>query len=217
MGRKFNWESTASPPTNPKNTASAFAQWVYKESHYTNHGQLSNHQNKLQGRSAHLAIDNFFRMSWAERYLESDTLSDWIIEHTESDAREGKYFDASSLLINGNPMHCSPDLILRHKSKNQVLIIERKTTFVPVPKIPVNGWPNVQAQLWAYAWMDCVLDADEVILVGQLWHHQRNKTLIMCHSHPIWKRNDKEFHKKCVSWFNLFGGKFVNIKHNKKH
>jgi hypothetical protein len=212
MGRKYNWEATASLPTKPKNTASDFAQWVYKESRYTSQAPLSSYQNKLQGRSAHLAIDNFFRMSWAEQYLESDTLSDWIIEHTESDGRNGKFFYANSLLIDDKPMRCSPDLILRHKSKNKVLIIERKTTSVPIPKIPIDGWPNVQAQLWSYAWMDCVLDADEVILVGQLWHRMNNRTIVMCHSHPIWKRDEQEFHNKCTSWFELYGGKFVNLK-----
>ena len=58
--------------------------------------------------------------------------------------------------------------------------------------------------------MDCVLDADEVILVGQLWHRMHNRTIVMCHSHPIWKRDDQEFHDKCISWFELYGGKFVN-------
>jgi len=211
MAFKYNWENTATPPEKPKNTASAFSQWVYKESHhYSNTNTLSSFENKLQGRRAHLAIDNFFRMSWAENHLDSDDLSDWTIEHTEGDARSGKYYQASCLQINGKPMHCSPDLILRHKTKDQVLIIERKTTYVPIYKMPEDGWPNVQAQLWSYSWMDCVADADEVILICQLWQNQRNGTLIMFDEHSLWKRDDNEFHNRCLSWFNTYGGEFVS-------
>ena len=214
MYEKLNWEKTADPPSSPSNTASAFSQWVYQESKYksTNINTLTDYHNKKQGREAHLSIDNFFRMDWAAKHLNSDTASDWIIEHTESDARLGKFYYSNSLSINGKPMHCSPDLILRHKHRDQVLIIERKTTFVPEPKIPIDGWPNVQAQLWCYAWIDDLLDAKEVTLVGQLWHRMRNKCLIMCHSHPVWKRSDKRFHNKCLSWFNAYGGEFNNIK-----
>ena len=213
MSQKHNWEESAKTPENPINNASSFAQWVFRESRYTyDSNSLSEQKHKQQGRAAHLAIDNFFRMDWARNNLESDSSSDWIIEHTEADGRAGRYFEARSLLINNKPLNCSPDLILRHKEKSQVVIIERKTTFVPSPRIPPNGWPNVQAQLWCYSWMDLLLDVEEVILVGQLWHHIGGEAFSMCDTHPMWKRDDKEFNEKCLSWFKLYGGKFINLK-----
>jgi len=211
MTQKYNWEITAKKPTNPKNKASSFAQWVFEQSNDRSRKQNSiiEQINKKKGRAAHLAIDHFFQMDWARNNLDSDTSSDWIIEHTESDARTGKYYQANSLKINGKALNCSPDLILRHKEQNKVVIIERKTTFVPAPKIPINGWPNIQAQLWCYSWMDSMLDVDEVILVGQLWHHISREAVSLCHTHPMWKRDDKEFNERCLRWFELYGGEFV--------
>ncbi len=218
MSPKSNWEITAKKPTNPINNASSFAQWVFKQSKYTSTNPLSEHKNKQKGRAAHLAIDNFFRMEWARNNLESDSITDWIIEHTEIDGRVGKYYKASSLLINSKPLLCSPDVILRHKKKNQVVIIERKTTFVPSPFIPASGWPNVQAQLWCYSWIDYLLDVDEVILVGQFWHHIGREAFAMCDHHPMWKKDDKKFNEKCLSWFKLYGGEFKKLKkQNKKN
>jgi hypothetical protein len=210
MSQKYNWEKQAKIPANPINNASSFAQWVFIESRYTVSNPNSENKNKIQGRVAHLAIDNFFRMQWAHDNLESDSVSDWIIEHTETDGRHGKYYNASSLVINDKPLNCSPDLILRHKEKNRAVIIERKTTEVPPPLIPANGWSNVQAQLWCYSWIDCMLDVEEVTLVGQLWHRvSRKKGLCyMCDFHQMWKRDDKDFHEKSLSWFRLYGGEF---------
>ena len=206
MAQKHNWEITAKKPTDPKNNASSFAQWVYRESKLTRSKPNSENKYKQKGKAAHLAIDNFFRMKWAENNLESDSISDWIIEHTETDGRAGKYYKASGLLINNKPLNCSPDLILRHKKKNQAVIIERKTTFVPSSLIPSSGWPNVQAQLWCYSWIDYLSDVEEVILVGQLWHHMRAEAFTMYDNHTMWKRDDKEFNERCSSWFKLYGG-----------
>ena len=206
MTQKYNWEITAKKPTNPKNKASSFAQWVYRESKLPRSKPQSENKYKQKGKAAHLAIDNFFRMKWAMNNLESDSISDWIIEHTETDGRAGKYYKASGLLINNKPLNCSPDLILRHKKKNQAVIIERKTTFVPSSLIPSSGWPNVQAQLWCYSWIDYLSDVEEVILVGQLWHHMRGEAFTMYDNHTMWKRDDKEFNERCSNWFKLYGG-----------
>ena len=82
MTQKYNWEITAKKPTNPINNASSFAQWVYRESKLTRSKPQAENKYKQKGKAAHLAIDNFFRMKWAENNLESDSISDWIIEHT---------------------------------------------------------------------------------------------------------------------------------------
>jgi len=203
-----NWEFKAIAPTKPINNASSFAQWVFEESNSRTSASHSDNKYRQKGRAAHLAIDNFFRMEWARSHLNSESLSDWVIEHTEKDGRAGKYFMASSLTINGKPLNCSPDLILRHKEKSQVLIIERKTTFVPYSRIPFNGWPNLQAQLWCYSWMNSLLNVSEVILVGQIWRHIGGDAFTMCDNHFIYKRSDKKFNQRCQHWFELYGGKF---------
>ena len=73
------------------------------------------------------------------------------------------------------------------------------------PMVPAKGWPNVQAQLWCYSWIDSMLDVDEVILVNQVWTAKGNGYFI-CNYHPMWKRDDKEFNERCSNWFKLYGG-----------
>jgi len=215
------WLNNANTPVNPDPLASKFADWVYENSN-TNSKKIklpweSKHHLMKLGKIAHEDIDLFFSLKWAQEKLKEGTASDWKIIFTDRKAKNGKIFHANSLQINGESMRCVPDAVLEHKYKNKILIIERKTTYVPSPKIPVDGWPNVQAQLWCYSWIDDWLDFDEVILVSQLWYRYKGG-LTLCHDHPMWKRDDERFHTQCVSWFAKYGGKFSLFKrksHNK--
>ena len=69
------------------------------------------------------------------------------------------------------------------------LVFTWKDTFVPEPRIPVDGWPNVEAQLWCYSWIDEFVTAKDVIMVGQLWHRHFN-AIQLCYRHPYWRRSD---------------------------
>lgn len=210
MSLIYNWKSKAIKPKEPVNTASAFAQWVFEQSNdQTRVPNLSTQREKMQkGSYAHLVIDNYFKYRQANSInYQSKSISDWIIEHTEEDGRAGKFYKASNLLVNDKPLNCSPDVVLRHKSKSQVIIIERKTTFQKNPQIPALGWPNVQAQLWCYSWIDSMLDIDEVLLVNQVWI-AKSIGYFVCSRQPTWKKGDSEISNKCLSWFKLYGGKF---------
>ena len=208
MSQIYNWESKAVKPKNPTNTASSFAQWVFEQSVDQSQAPdfFAQKHNMQKGSEAHLTIDNFFRQQWANKLnVGSESASDWIVEHTEQDGRAGKYYNASSLVVNNEPLHCSPDVVLRHKTKSQVVIIERKTTNNKNPIIPAKGWPNVQAQLWCYSWIDSMLDVDEVFLVNQVWAGFAFSYRLSKY-HPMWKRGDKEIDENCLNWFTLYGG-----------
>jgi len=207
-----NWESEAIKPDNPKNTASAFAQWVFKQSvdQIRTPNPFIQRENMQRGTEAHKIIDAFFKKEWPNKMnVHSKSSSDWIVEHTEEDGIAGKFYKASSLVVNGKPLHCSPDLVLRHKTKNQKIIIERKTTVNSNPIVPAKGWPNVQAQLWCYSWIDSMLDVEEVFLVNQIWANHWGKYYLSGY-HPMWKKGDKDFNNKCLNWFRLYGGEFIN-------
>jgi hypothetical protein len=210
MSQIYNWESKAVKPEEPVNTASAFAQWVFEQStYYRPKLYFAREKTMQQGIEAHQLIDYFFRYEWPNKLnVASNSASDWIVEHTEQDGTEGKYYKASSLVVNDEPLHCSPDVLLRHKTKSQVIIIERKTTTNKNPIIPAKSWPNVQAQLWCYSWIDSILDVDEVILVNQVWAGFAS-SYRLSNYHPMWKRDDKEINDKCLIWFELYGGKFI--------
>ena len=202
-----NWESKAVKPDNPINTASSFAQWVFEQStHYKAQKSFVQRKNMQQGIEAHQTIDVFFKKQWTNKInVHSESASDWIVEHTDEDGRAGKFYKASSLVVNNKPLHCSPDVVLRHKTKSQIIIIERKTTTNKNPIVPAKGWPNVQAQLWCYSWIDSTLDVDEVFLVNQVWAGFAWSHRLSGY-HPMWKRGDRELSNKCLSWFRLYGG-----------
>ena len=207
-----NWEAKATKPDNLKNTASAFSQWVFEQS--VDQKRASNvfiqRENIQRGAEAHKIIDAFFREEWSNKInVHSKSATDWIVEHTEEDGLAGKFYKASSLVVNNKPLHCSPDLVLRHKTKSRKLIIERKTTANSNPMVPAKGWPNVQAQLWCYSWIDSMLDVDEVFLVNQVWGRSWGG-YFLCKYHPMWKKGDKDYNDRCLNWFRLYGGEFVN-------
>ena len=210
MSQIYNWESKAIRPLDAVNTASAFSKWVFEQSvDYKVQDFFIQSKNMKLGIDAHQSIDDFFRREWSNKLdVGSDSPSDWIVEHTEQDGRAGKFYKASSLKVNNKPLHCSPDVLLRHKSKSQVVIIERKTTRNNYHTIPAKGWPNVQAQLWCYSWIDSILDVDEVFLVNQVWWRWGRvvQGLRLRNYHPMWKRGDKAISDKCLKWFKLYGG-----------
>jgi hypothetical protein len=120
------------------------------------------------------------------------------------DIPKSKVFQASSLRVGGFAMRCIPDAILRHRNKAEYLIIERKTT--NKVKVPVEGWPNVEAQLWCYSLIDELQEADEVHLIGQLWRRKFPQSLQLVHTHFLWKRSDRRHHEFCLELFVEYGG-----------
>lgn len=107
----------------------------------------------------------------------------------------------SRLTFNGDPLWGAPDVVYRHKSSGELLVVERKASDRP---IPVNGWPNLRAQLWAYGHIDDFVDAPMITLIGEVWgifngHLGRRGVL-------RWRQADKEFDAENMELFSLYGG-----------
>ncbi len=214
-----NWLEKAEVPIKPKALPSSFADWVYRASHGNKKNDVSDDSRIKQrlnlGKIDESLIERFKMYQWTQNFLNIDerTKSDWrpvfIDDGSWKRTGEGVPYKASSLSVKGKPLLCVPDAVLENAKDGRILIIERKTTRTPEPKIPKNGWPNVEAQLWCYSWIDDFLDAEEVLLVGQLWHctsFKRAKSL--CLRHPAWRRSDQEHHARCLKWFEKYGGEF---------
>lgn len=201
---------SAAPPSDPAPLASRFADWVYRSSQCPSHARTEDRtarQTRVDlGRVSHHEIDQFFRLEWTKRHLAEPEPSEWEIIFTESDASKGVHYIASRLTVGGSPVRCVPDVVLKHKSTGKVLIIERKTTYKEDADIPEAGWPNVEAQLWCYSWIDDWTDALDILLIGQLWRRYRNG-LVLSRRHPSWKRSDLNHEMRCAGWFKRYGGK----------
>lgn len=73
----------------------------------------------------------------------------------------------SSLTFNGTPMLGKPDYVFLSRQKRIAIVVEIKTSNA---NLEADGWPNLRAQLWAYAQLDIIREAaDKVILIGEIW------------------------------------------------
>lgn len=206
-GFPLDWYRTAQPPAIAQPQASAFANWVFEQSVGKRYVPLKRgraHRLKL-GQITHRDIELFLKLTWTRTILGRDSESDWVTEFCDNTVTPEKTFQATRLIVHGLPIRCVPDVVLRRRDNSKYMIIERKATFVAEPHIPADGWPNVEAQLWCYSWIDEWEKADEVLLVGQLWHRTRGG-IALCHNPPVWKRSDEEHHRRCMKWFRRYGG-----------
>jgi hypothetical protein len=208
-----DWANRATPPRRPTNQAWAFADWVFEQS--TGHCYLhpettASRRNRLSlGKVNHAHIELFMQFNWTRRFLSGISAGEWRVLFADDTPKPKRIFTASSLVVNERPLCCVPDLVMRHALAGTVLIIERKTTAVPEPFIPKEGWPNVEAQLWCYSMIDDWRDTPDVRLVGQLWWRHRGG-LQLCHEHPAWRRSDPNHQARCKCWFQRYGGKVID-------
>jgi hypothetical protein len=210
MNRPLSWYDRAITPLSPQPQASKFADWVFensvRRSDWEPLDERERKKNMKLGSDLHRDIDLFLQSTWAKNLLGADANEHWSKYFV--DDGNSRNFTAPYLRVYGKPVGCRPDLVLQNVQANKFIVIERKTTFVPEPRVPSSGWPNVKAQLWCYSWIEEFLDANEVLLVGQLWRRLGHEALVMFHQHSYWRRGDVEHHDECLKWFNRYGGTF---------
>lgn len=102
----------------------------------------------------------------------------------------------SALQVKGKPLWGAPDLVFRRKNDGAILIVERKASN---RDIPADGWPNLRAQLWAYAQIDDWVDAVPITLIGEIWGFDGNRVFLR--KVLRWNSGDPMF---CASNAELF-------------
>ncbi len=211
----INWFDRALPPVHAVPKASSFSDWVFRASNeiQSQETEASDYRKKRmeQGKIDHKLIENFMQSNWVESSIGIGSASNWKLTFADDGRGSIKIFRASRLTVKGKPLRCVPDAVLHNEVTNTFMVIERKTTRRLEPQIPTNGWPNVQAQLWCYSWIDDWIDAQEVLLVGQLWRRTINRGKILCKSHSLWKRSNESHQENCAKWFERYGGKIGEL------
>lgn len=190
--------------------ATDFADWVFQR---TNPGYRRPEPSEFGmpllrlGKMDHERISQFFATSRGRSNLSDSNSNNWTLVFADDQGDENsKTFDASRLSVKGQFLRCKPDCVLKHKSTGEIIIIERKTTFIPNERIPDSGWPNVEAQLWCYSWVDDWYYAPRVTLVQQYWIRQKRSGLSLHHNQPVLLRNDQAHERRCADWFRAYGG-----------
>ncbi len=135
-------------PLEPPGSVTAFTRWVHEL--YT---QESLPQSIALGR----AVDR----ELATALLTPNASGRWkLIYNGMGDKREN-FYAIPSLEVSGRPLKAAPDLVFKESHTGRILIIEVKTTELA---IPAGGWPDVRAQLWAYAQIPDFKRAPEILL-----------------------------------------------------
>jgi hypothetical protein len=215
-GLKRMWAKAltpARPTTTRRPTASAFANWVFDQTVTRKEGTCSAQaleratwkKRLALGVATHQDIELFRMHCWTQAHLKNVAHSEWKLFFADNQSRSNRPFIASRLKVDGVPVRCIPDVVVHRPIDSTFIIIERKTTTVPEPFIPAQGWPNVEAQLWCYSWMDDFRSAARVILVSQIWQRTRGG-LSLCHEHAYWQRGSDVHEKRCEAWFRRYGG-----------
>lgn len=125
----------------------------------------------------------------------------WKLVHDGVRGTFDKGFPITSLTVDGVPLRGIPDLVFRERKTGRILIVELK---VSSAELPSDGWPNLRAQLWAYARIQRWVTAPEILLAGEVWSHdssspRRRQTY-------FWRSDDPLLNEECLELFISYGG-----------
>lgn len=189
-------------------TASEFARWVFevskpaKQRHIADDDWVPAERIMRLGEVDHAEIDRI-KSSIPNELI--GVAADYVVDFV--DGGSDVSFLASDLLIRGVPVRGRPDLVLRHRSKDHVIIVERKTTRlrrpVDIAETSRGTWRNIEAQLWCYSHLDPWREAERVTLIGEIWILQGG-ALSRAIEPLVWWKDDQEHSDACRALFKRY-------------
>ena len=200
-GRRFDYEKLVARarqrlPRKTYGTVTDFTSWIYEL-----YGVKRKPETLLHGQAAEALI--------YKSRIPQPRSSTWELVHCgmHGAARGAQRipeceYRASSLVVNGRPLRASPDYVFREQAgargSERIVIVEVKHSQAP---IPVDLWPNVRAQLWAYSKIDAFSNASEILLVGEVWGGMKSLGLRKSAS---WRRGDEQLEFECAQLFTVY-------------
>jgi hypothetical protein len=124
---------------------------------------------------------------------------EWEVIYEDPLNGEGQIKLISALTVNGRPLKGRPDIVYREKATGKIVVVERKATN---HEIPSDGWPNLRAQLWAYAKIDDWVNAPEVILIGEIWGFYAGRVYLR--DIRRWVSGEPIFEKTNIELFEMY-------------
>jgi hypothetical protein len=149
--------------------ASSFADWVFRQRHPLAAERQSNVQQTLahkeRGKIDHkIVLESICRSAdFRATTRRATTPNEWRVVHADLD-QDSRTFLASNLSVAGRPMRCRPDLVLQHRFRKTLIVVEYKFTGLTTANrrlrngtrrcFAPNGYENNRAQLWCYSQID---------------------------------------------------------------
>lgn len=133
---------------------------------------------------------------------------DWELVYYDPliDGQKPEAKPISALSLHGAPIWGAPDLVFRYRPTGELVIVERKASN---KQIPVDGWPDLRAQLWCYAQIDdpAWQEAPAIQMVAEVWMRGADGKLYLRASEGglmRWTKGNAEFEEQNAALFALY-------------
>ena len=133
--------------------------------------------------------------------------ADYVVDFVDDGSQT--WFEASNLLICGMPLLGRLGVVLKRRSRDHVIIVERKTTRLKRPidirETSRGTWRNIEARLWRCSHVDPWREAGRVTRVGEIRIHQGG--VITTAIEPlVWQKEDQDHSNSCRAPFGRYRG-----------
>lgn len=127
--------------------------------------------------------------------------SNWALLFADDFTDTQESLICTLLLVNGAPIYGKPDYVYFNESTKTALIVEVKTSSA---YLPADSWPNLRAQLWAYAHLDLIVNkAQHIILIGEVWTDCGDNRYRLRRTYH-WEHSSADFYKENEALFECF-------------
>lgn len=164
-----------------------------------------------------------------EKAIEGKEKENWIRQIRSRASKESRWTNiyntlkaeslrTTELEINGLPLWGKPDLVFRSDHYREILIVERKVHYGGqwyTPEVPIDGWPDLRAQLWAYGYCVRVLKGcanllktkGRIRLCADVWVKEAYYKPLERRAVLNWAFDDLEFDGQNRQLFDLYRSK----------
>lgn len=183
---------SSSPKCDPSNghhhTVSDFAEWIY--SLYRPNRTRDALSRGKQGEKAILRRK--------KKVPSISPLSNWKPLYIDTLDGKPEALEISLLTVHGRSLYGAPDYVFKDDATQTILIVEVKVTD---REIWSDTWPNLRAQLWAYAHIDQFMNqAKRIVLVGEVWA----ATGLSLRQIVSWQRSNAAFYTNNEQLFEAY-------------
>jgi hypothetical protein len=184
----------------PEPTARSFSDWIFSLEHGKYFGSPPSKLSRIA--EVRRTIANVL-----DRNGDAE-IGEWELVSYDDGSGNTSIYKSSVLTLSDRPLRMKPDVVWRNRETGIIAIFEYKVASDWV-HVPEKGWPNLAAQLWAYAWADEWKDERDVILLGAIF---KGESAQLAKVVPRTVKSDSGLNHACATLFRKWGGQIHSSK-----